>query len=65
MDKTAIKKQLNSLESHIGIILGIETLEYLDKNFLSGDNASRARDKINYLKFALETIDDISDELEF
>lgn len=40
---------MNEIEKLIKQVLAIETLEYYDKNNLSGDNESRSRKKMELL----------------
>jgi hypothetical protein len=58
-----LERELSFLKSYVGVVYGIEILEYYDKNFLSGDNASRGKEKIEYLSQSLEKIDQISKKL--
>ena len=57
------KKMLDDLKTYIGIVLGVEMLEYYDKNFLSGNNESRTREKIVHLKLAMKQVDNIGAKL--
>lgn len=41
---------LDVIKSYINMLQGIELLEYEDKNFLAGDNKSRAEEKIELLR---------------
>ena len=64
MEKTEeAKKMLDDLKTCIGIVLGVEMLEYYDKNFLSGDNEDRTREKIAHLKLAMKQVDNIGAKL--
>jgi len=58
-----LERELSFLKSYVGVVYGIETLEYYDKNFLSGDNESRCKQKIEHLNLALKKIDEISKKL--
>lgn len=59
--KEEIKMDLqtkNSLKSNLKILLAIETLEYENKNYLSGDNKSRSESKIILIKDMLKDLNE-------
>ena len=57
MSKIEIPKDaLEEILSDVEIVRSIETLEYHDKNFLSGQTNTRSREKINMLTKIIETI---------
>jgi len=51
----------NSLKSSLAILLAVETLEYENQNYLSGDNRSRSLAKIELIK---DMINDINENIK-
>ena len=49
---------MNDIKDLVKQLIAIETLEYLDKNHLSGDNESRSRKKIELLKLVLHRLEE-------
>jgi len=48
----------NNLKSSLAILLAVETLEYENQNYLSGDNRSRSLAKITLIKDMIEDINE-------
>lgn len=48
----------NSLKSSLAILLAVETLEYENQNYLSGDNRSRTLAKITLIKDMIKDINE-------
>jgi hypothetical protein len=59
IEQRDIKRTLEFVKTYIGTVLGIETLEYYDGNFLSGDLASRSRSKMELLELSVKEISDV------
>ena len=61
MNKTVeiSRDKLTELFGIIEEVKAVETLEYHDKNRLSGNNASRSRDKIDLLSIAINMLSDL------
>lgn len=55
-----LERELSFLKSYVGVVYGIEILEYYDKNYLSYDNEKNCKEKIEHLNLALKKIDEIS-----
>ena len=58
-----IERTLSFMKNDIATIYGIEILEYYDKNYLNGDNATRGKNKIEILNSILKQIDNLSKQL--
>lgn len=58
-----LERDISFLKTYVAIVQGIEILEYYDSNFLSGNNESRCKEKIEHLNLALKKIDEISKKL--
>lgn len=58
-----LERDISFLKTYVAIVHGIEILEYYDSNFLSGNNESRCKEKIEHLNLALKKIDEISKKL--
>lgn len=58
-----LEHDISFLKTYIAIVQGIEILEYYDSDFLSGNNESRYKEKIEHLNLALKKIDEISKKL--
>lgn len=58
-----IERDISFLKDYVSIVQGIEMLELYDSNFLSGDNVSICKAKIEHLNLALKKIDEISKKL--
>ncbi len=56
-----MESKLKKAESLLRQALAIEMLEYEDKNLLSGNNCSRAENKMNMLKDALQIVEECKD----
>jgi len=48
----------NNLKSSLAILLAVETLEYENQNYLSGDNRSRSLAKITIIKDIIKDINE-------
>ena len=55
--KVDIKRELEFIKTYVGTVLGVETLEFYDGNLLSGDIASRSKEKIVLLQNAINGLD--------
>ena len=53
----------DDLEDYINIVLGMQTLEHYDSNYLSGDNTKRSREMLDILKLASEKLEEIKKEI--
>jgi len=58
-----LERDISFLKTYVATVQGIEILEYYDSNFLSGNNESRSKEKIEHLNLALKKIDEISEKL--
>ncbi len=59
-----LERDLRFLKSYVGTLMGIQMLEYYDKNFLSGSSERRNREQIELLNTSLKKIDEISKKLQ-
>lgn len=58
-----LEREFAFLKDCIATAYGIAILEFYDKTYLTGDNASRGKEKIQLLNTALKKLDEITVKL--